>query len=45
MNSGWTGDDVRGFTRIFGNQTAIYRQVNANTTIESLQQKSDPDDN
>ncbi|MFM7358090.1 MAG: argininosuccinate synthase [Sediminibacterium sp.] len=32
MNSGWTGEDVRGFTRIFGNQTAIYRQVNANTS-------------
>jgi len=27
MNSGWTGEDVRGFTRIFGNQTAIYSQV------------------
>ena len=29
MNNGWTGDDVRGFTRIFGNQTAIFHQVNA----------------
>ncbi|RYY39373.1 MAG: argininosuccinate synthase [Chitinophagaceae bacterium] len=27
MNSGWTGDDVRGFSKIFGNQTAIYQQV------------------
>ncbi len=27
MNLGWTGDDVKGFTRIFGNQTAIYHQV------------------
>ena len=27
MNLGWTGDDVRGFTKIFGNQTAIYHQV------------------
>ncbi|MEJ7740384.1 MAG: argininosuccinate synthase domain-containing protein [Chitinophagaceae bacterium] len=27
MNAGWTGDDVRGFTRIFGNQTMIYHQV------------------
>lgn len=27
MNLGWTGDDVRGFTKIFGNQTAIYQQV------------------
>ncbi len=28
MNTGWTGDDVRGFTKIFGNQTAIYHNVN-----------------
>lgn len=28
MNNGWTGDDVRGFTKIFGNQTAIFHQVN-----------------
>lgn len=28
MNNGWTGEDVKGFTRIFGNQTAIYHQVN-----------------
>jgi argininosuccinate synthase len=28
MNTTWTGDDVRGFTKIFGNQTSIYRQVN-----------------
>lgn len=27
MNSGWTGDDVRGFSKIFGNQTMIYHQV------------------
>jgi argininosuccinate synthase len=27
MNLGWTGDDVRGFTKIFGNQTAIYHKV------------------
>ncbi|MBT1685686.1 argininosuccinate synthase [Dawidia soli] len=29
MNLGWTGDDVIGFTKIFGNQTAIYHQVKA----------------
>jgi argininosuccinate synthase len=29
MNSGWTGDDVRGFSKIFGNQTAIYHSVKA----------------
>jgi argininosuccinate synthase len=27
MNSGWTGDDVRGFSKIFGNQTMIYHLV------------------
>lgn len=27
MNTGWSGDDVRGFSRIFGNQTMIYHQV------------------
>jgi argininosuccinate synthase len=27
MNTGWTGEDVRGFTKIFGNQTMIYHQV------------------
>ena len=29
MNKGWTGDDVKGFTKIFGNQTAIYHKVNS----------------
>ncbi|WP_026764880.1 argininosuccinate synthase [Sediminibacterium salmoneum] len=27
MNSGWTGNDVRGFSKIFGNQTAIYHHI------------------
>ncbi len=27
MNNGWTGEDVRGFAKIFGNQTSIYHQV------------------
>ena len=27
MNNGWSGDDVRGFSKIFGNQTMIYHQV------------------
>jgi len=27
MNTGFTGEDVRGFSRIFGNQTSIYNQV------------------
>ena len=30
MNSGWTGQDVRGFSKIFGNQTAIWNMVNEN---------------
>jgi len=29
MNSGWTGDDVKGFAKIFGNQTAIFHKINA----------------
>jgi len=28
MNSGWTGEDVRGFSKIFGNQTAIWHSIN-----------------
>lgn len=27
MNTGFTGDDVRGFSKIFGNQTAMYHLV------------------
>jgi argininosuccinate synthase len=27
MNTGWSGEDVRGFSKIFGNQTSIYYQV------------------
>jgi argininosuccinate synthase len=27
MNSGWTGQDVRGFSKIFGNQTGIYHLI------------------
>ncbi len=27
QNTGWTGQDVRGFSKIFGNQTMIYHQV------------------
>ncbi|HSC53567.1 MAG TPA: argininosuccinate synthase domain-containing protein [Phnomibacter sp.] len=28
MNSGFTGEDVRGFSKIFGNQTVIWHKVN-----------------
>ncbi len=31
MNTGWSGNDVRGFSKIFGNQTSIYYQVNQST--------------
>ncbi|MDQ6755776.1 MAG: argininosuccinate synthase [Bacteroidota bacterium] len=27
MNTGWTGEEVRGFSKIFGNQTMIYHKV------------------
>lgn len=30
MNSGWSGEDVRGFSKIFGNQTGIWHAVNGN---------------
>ncbi|MCP4521328.1 MAG: argininosuccinate synthase [Cytophagales bacterium] len=28
MNNTWSGDDVKGFSKIFGNQTSIYFKVN-----------------
>ena len=31
MNTGFTGEDVRGFSKIFGNQVAIYHQVKSAT--------------
>ncbi|MEQ1677427.1 MAG: argininosuccinate synthase [Chitinophagaceae bacterium] len=31
MNTGFTGDDVRGFSKIFGNQTSIYHLVKQDT--------------
>ena len=27
MNSGWSGEDVRGFSKIFGNQTSIWNSI------------------
>ncbi|MFZ1528427.1 MAG: argininosuccinate synthase domain-containing protein [Ferruginibacter sp.] len=27
MNKGWSGEDVKGFTKIFGNQTGIYHSI------------------
>ena len=29
MNNSWTGEDVKGFSRIFGNQVMIYHKVNS----------------
>lgn len=31
MNNGWSGEDVRGFSKIFGNQTMIYHRVKEET--------------
>ncbi|MCP4120788.1 MAG: argininosuccinate synthase [Bacteroidetes bacterium] len=30
MNAGWSGDDVRGFARIFSNQMMIYHKIKSN---------------
>lgn len=34
MNKGYTAEDVKGFTRILGNQTAIFHKVNKTTENE-----------
>lgn len=30
MNNGWTGEDVKGFTKIFGNQVKTYHRLHSN---------------
>jgi argininosuccinate synthase len=35
MNTGFTGEDVRGFSKIFGNQTAIYHLVKTDANGEN----------
>jgi argininosuccinate synthase len=35
MNNGWTGDDVKGFTKIFGNQVAMYHLVHEDDSRKS----------
>lgn len=35
MNDGWTGEDVRGFSKIFGNQTMIWHQVKESVKPQS----------
>ncbi|GIV37444.1 MAG: argininosuccinate synthase [Cyclobacteriaceae bacterium] len=32
MNNAWTGEDIKGFTRIFGNQTAMYYRIGEKAT-------------
>jgi argininosuccinate synthase len=32
MNTGFTGQDVRGFSKIFGNQTVIWNHVQEDNT-------------
>jgi argininosuccinate synthase len=34
MNSAWTGEDVKGFAKIFGNQAMIWHKVNASKISE-----------
>jgi argininosuccinate synthase len=31
-NNSWSGDDVKGFAKVFGNQTAIYHSINKHTS-------------
>jgi len=35
MNTGFTGEDVRGFSRIFGNQTAIWHAVQSDSKMKN----------
>lgn len=34
MNNGWTGEDVRGFAKIFGNQNRIWYAVNGTEIVD-----------
>ncbi len=47
MNTGFTGDDVRGFSKIFGNQTSIWnavqKEASPNPSEGGALQNSDPD--
>jgi argininosuccinate synthase len=36
MNTGWTGEDVRGFSKIFGNQTMIYHKVKEDVNSKAI---------
>ncbi len=35
MNNAWTGTDVRGFSKIFANQTSIFHQIHQTATHEN----------
>ena len=35
MNNSWTGDDVKGFAKIFGNQVGIYHSVNKDKLVRT----------
>ena len=39
MNLGWTGEDVRGFSKIFGNQAMIYSQIAESTKQKAKSEK------
>ena len=41
MNVGWSGDDVKGFSKIFGNQTMIYSQVKAENETKSARHQAE----
>jgi argininosuccinate synthase len=32
MNKGWSGEDVKGFAKIFGNQTSIFNKINSSSS-------------
>jgi argininosuccinate synthase len=36
MNNGWSGNDVKGFTKILGNQMSIYYKVNKTSLEQTL---------
>lgn len=38
MNSAWSGEDVKGFSKIFGNQTMIWLKVNQSELQETKEQ-------
>ena len=39
MNDGWTGEDVKGFTKIFGNQVKSWYQLNHKNSLKPKHEK------